>query len=290
MKKSFLPVLIILYFGLTAKSQSGTIGIGTTNPNASAALDIQSTTKGVLIPRLNSLQRNAIASPATGLLVFDNSTNSFWFRNATGWVELSDTANNVWKRNGANVYADATNVGIGTPTPLYNLDLNGFGRITQDLTVNRDQYINRDLWVDRNFDVDGTSNFLGNIVAQNNLQVSGNVSVTGNITTDGGRGIVRGNNSQQLVVIFPTGTVGFTNAPPGHTQDVAFSLSNVYAGIPLISVAQVLNQSGNFEQWTTTIHSVDIVNHQFIVRFYNASNTNSTFTATYRFIAIGAAL
>lgn len=283
MKKTFLLMITQSLFIITL-AQSGSVGIGTTNPNNSAALEIQSTTKGVLIPRLTTVQRNAISSPATGLLVYDNTTNSFWFKSAADWVELSDTANNVWKKNGAIAYTGATLVGVGTSTPAFHLDVNGSSRITQDHTVNRDAYINRDLWVDRNLDVDGTSNLFGNIIAGSNLSVSGNVTV------DAGKGIVRGNASQQLVVIFPSGSVGLTNAPPGHTQDVDFSLSNVFAGTPLVSVAQVLNQSGNFEQWTTTIHSVDIVNHRFTVRFYNASNTNSTFTATYRFIAIGAAL
>lgn len=49
-----------------ASAQSG-VGIGTTTPNASAALDVTSTTKGLLIPRMTTAQRTAIASPAAGL-------------------------------------------------------------------------------------------------------------------------------------------------------------------------------------------------------------------------------
>jgi hypothetical protein len=293
MKKIYLYLLIVLSSAFAVNAQTGSVGIGTTNPNSSAALDIQSTTKGVLIPRMTTVQRNLIATPPAGLLVYDNTTNSFWFRNATEWVELTDTANNVWKKNGTVAYTTASNVGIGTTTPGlgYRLDVaNGDARMTRDLNVNRD------IWVDRNLDVDGTTSLLGDATAHSDFQVQGtlsvltNVSVNGNLTVDGGKGIVRGNNSQQLVVIFPSGAVGLTNAPPGHTQDVTFALSNVFAGTPLISVAQVLNTSGNFEHWHVTIHSVDIVNHQFTVRFFNASNTSSTFSATYRFIAIGAAL
>jgi hypothetical protein len=65
------------------------VGIGTTNPDASSMLDIQSNSKGVLIPRMNTTQRTSIASPGTGLLVFDTDSQSFWFYKS-GWAELSD--------------------------------------------------------------------------------------------------------------------------------------------------------------------------------------------------------
>ena len=65
------------------------VGIGTTTPNTSALLDLTSTDKGMLVPRMTSAQRTAIASPATGLLVYDNDTNAFWFYNGTAWARIS---------------------------------------------------------------------------------------------------------------------------------------------------------------------------------------------------------
>lgn len=56
--------------------RNGNIGLGTSTPNASAALDITSTTKGFLPPRMTTTQRNAISSPASGLVIFNTSTNS----------------------------------------------------------------------------------------------------------------------------------------------------------------------------------------------------------------------
>lgn len=44
--------------------------------------------RGLLIPRMTTTERNSIPAPATGLLVYDRTTNSFWYRNATTWVEL----------------------------------------------------------------------------------------------------------------------------------------------------------------------------------------------------------
>jgi len=73
--------------GILIKNGSGTV-------NYSAMLDISSTQRGVLIPRMSATQRNAIAGPATGLMVFDNTTNSFWFYGGSAWREIkSDAAN-----------------------------------------------------------------------------------------------------------------------------------------------------------------------------------------------------
>ncbi len=58
-------------------------------PAASALLDVKSTDKGVLVPRMTSAQRTAIASPATGLLIFDTNTGGFWFYNGAAWANLS---------------------------------------------------------------------------------------------------------------------------------------------------------------------------------------------------------
>jgi hypothetical protein len=69
---------------------SGTaVGIGTTSPNTSAALQVSSTSKGVLLPSMTLAQRDAITTPATGLLVFQtDSTPGFYYYNGTAWVAI----------------------------------------------------------------------------------------------------------------------------------------------------------------------------------------------------------
>jgi hypothetical protein len=61
------------------------VGIGTTTPAASAQLDVSSTTKGFLPPRMDSTQRNAIASPVTGLTIYNTTINAFQVYNGTKW-------------------------------------------------------------------------------------------------------------------------------------------------------------------------------------------------------------
>ena len=66
------------------------VSIGTTSPSNSAALQVTSTTQGVLLPSMTQAQRNAITSPATGLLIFqiDNSPGFYYF-NGTAWVAIA---------------------------------------------------------------------------------------------------------------------------------------------------------------------------------------------------------
>jgi hypothetical protein len=57
-------------------------------PNASAMLDIVSTTKGVLFPRMTTTQKNAIASPVASLVVYDTTTNKLCCYDGTTWNDL----------------------------------------------------------------------------------------------------------------------------------------------------------------------------------------------------------
>jgi hypothetical protein len=67
------------------------LGIGANSPNSSAILDVSSTSKGVLIPRMTSTQRNSIASPATGLLIYQtDASTGFYFYNGSSWMSVSE--------------------------------------------------------------------------------------------------------------------------------------------------------------------------------------------------------
>jgi hypothetical protein len=67
---------------------SGQVGIGTNAPNASAALDVTSVTGGVLPPRMTAVQMNAIAAPATGLVVLNTTTNCLEYYSGTAWQNV----------------------------------------------------------------------------------------------------------------------------------------------------------------------------------------------------------
>lgn len=97
MKKNFLLAGLCVLFFISAMAQNN-VGIGTTSPSPSAALDVTSTTQGMLVPRMTKAQRDLIGSPgtpATGLLVYQtDNTPGFYFYNGTAWVSLSDNLGN----------------------------------------------------------------------------------------------------------------------------------------------------------------------------------------------------
>lgn len=108
------------------------VGIGTITPNASAQLDITSSSKGLLLPRLTLTQRNAIVSPATGLLIYQtDNTPGFYYYNGATWIQFSTgSATNYWTANGTHIFSNNTgNVGIGVNPPAFKLDIDGRIRI-----------------------------------------------------------------------------------------------------------------------------------------------------------------
>jgi uncharacterized protein (TIGR02145 family) len=83
---------IVIIFSLllfSIKSFSQNIGIGTENPNPSAALDITDNTRGLLIPRMTKAQRLNINTPAEGLYVYQtDDSKGFWYFDGTNWVSF----------------------------------------------------------------------------------------------------------------------------------------------------------------------------------------------------------
>jgi hypothetical protein len=67
----------------------GSIGVNTSSPNASAILDVTSTTQGILFPRMTTAQKNAIASPAAGLVVYDTTLGKLCVRGAAAWETIT---------------------------------------------------------------------------------------------------------------------------------------------------------------------------------------------------------
>ena len=91
MKKLFKSLIVL---GLTILIPCiytfGQISINTdgSQPDNSAMLDVKASNRGLLIPRISTASRDLIPSPATGLLIYNTTTNQFNFYNGSYWYQL----------------------------------------------------------------------------------------------------------------------------------------------------------------------------------------------------------
>lgn len=122
MKNIFIILLITF-----SSFSSGQIGVGTNYPKASSILDISSTSKGLLCPRMTSLQRDLIVNPATGLLIYNTSTKSFNYFDLL-WKDFSTMYKSVSASNtittSSNLPTIVNELTITPPAGTYLVEFN----------------------------------------------------------------------------------------------------------------------------------------------------------------------
>ncbi len=93
-------LLIVSFFNVVSYSQSVSINNTGAIADSTAILDVSSTVKGLLIPRMTALQKSAIVTPATGLLIYQtNGDAGFYYFNGAAWLLLITTAINTDRQN-----------------------------------------------------------------------------------------------------------------------------------------------------------------------------------------------
>lgn len=117
--------ITLLTLFVTCTLSFAQVGIGTTTPDPSAALDITDTERGLLVPRMTLAERNAIATPANGLLIYQtDNTTGFWFYNGSVWTTFG--ADTDWTVSGTDMYnANTGNIGVGNTTPTAKFHITG---------------------------------------------------------------------------------------------------------------------------------------------------------------------
>src|SRR5688572_1230507 len=125
--KSIIVLLIVLV-QMNVCAQNIAVNNDASQPDNSAILDIKSNSKGLLVPRLTTIERTSIVGPAVGLTVFDITTASYWvFRGDVNgnWVELLHSFDKHWDRTGTHIFStNPGNIGMGTNAPTEKLTIN----------------------------------------------------------------------------------------------------------------------------------------------------------------------
>ncbi|MEP6948570.1 MAG: tail fiber domain-containing protein [Ginsengibacter sp.] len=156
MKYILFSLLVTIIFTLSNNfvfAQNISINNDGSKPDANAMLDVKAFNKGILIPRTSTASRTAIPN-TKGLLVYDTTTNSFWYNNGASWQQISNgssslngNVNYITKFTGTSsvgnsqIFDNGQYVGIGTITPKAGLNIihNG-GIIAKGDTLSANNY------------------------------------------------------------------------------------------------------------------------------------------------------
>jgi hypothetical protein len=122
-------MIFMSFFVLCILGSRAQTAVGTNTPDASAQFQVESTTKGVLLPRLTGAQRTGLSNPATGLIVYQtDGTSGFYYNAGTSatpnWVILLNGSSSL---NGANISGTIPTASLGTGTASSSTYLRGDG-------------------------------------------------------------------------------------------------------------------------------------------------------------------
>ena len=196
MKHFTVVIMVLISINYCSYAQ---VGIGTTNPDASSILHVESTNKGLLVPRLSTAQENAIVNPASGLIIYNTERNEFRFNRGTtaspNWIKTSRNASVKYSNNDSDTSVNVnTNSTINAPiistlewnddTTLYNVNAatnvitvteTGRFRISINVSLSTTSGTDRltpEMWISVNGTQRGTFSSTGYIRTNNGHQES----------------------------------------------------------------------------------------------------------------------
>lgn len=267
MNKHYSTLLILLVGLLTLAEpiNAQNVGIGTTTPDPSAKLDIQSSNSGLLIPRLTETQKNNISSPANGLLIYQtDGVSGFYYYDGSIWKTFS----------GASTYNAGAGLTLTGSTFSVN-DLAGEVIGAPNATVIGNNTINSAKIVD------GT---IASTDLANDLSLPGSASMTIPSGTTAQRpsspadGMMRYNTTSNKFEMYQNGT--WVNMDAGddlgnHTATTTLNMGNNY-----ISKVQV--NSAAYRTDNATFLNSAYTSNQAAIHLFNGSDGSAPYIAFHR--------
>ncbi|MFY7886600.1 MAG: hypothetical protein ACOVOV_17335, partial [Dolichospermum sp.] len=274
----------------------GSVGIGgITSVNTSAILQVDSTTKGFLPPRMTTAQRDLIGTPATGLTVYNTTLNTNDFYNGTAWV--SQAAGNIYTADGALTgnrtvtmgsfflkfdkditVSNTIKIGYGAGAQIYNTAI-GSNCLTSNTTGNFNTAVGSAAMLSN---LTGSINVAIGVSALQNSTGSANVALGGssliNITS-GSNNVAVGDNAGRYISGLSTSlTTANTSIFIGrNTQALADNQSNqIVIGNGAVGLGSNTTIIGNSSTTDTAIYGRMLVNYSTPVIGTYALDVNGT--------------
>ncbi len=237
-KKYSIIVIAFIVMAATTTAQSVVVTDDNTyvTGQASSVLDVKSSSKGFLAPRMTTAQRTAVVSPAEGLLVYQtDGTKGFYYFTAGAWTMLTP---GQWTTSGSNIYYNTGNVGVGVNNPTLPLVVKDTLEIRRTGTMSELLFTNTAGTGDLRIAADGGDIFWQGGGARS-LQMGAYWGI-----------ILAGDRQATTFPAFANGT--------GNTNVLALAQRDV--SIPLAVQGNSATQSANLMEWRSSAATLDVVN------------------------------
>ena len=275
--KQIFTLLAAVVFTATTYAQ---VGIGTTNPNTSAALDITSTTKGLLPPRMTYAQRQAISSPATGLMIYctDCGNGEPQYYSGAEWKNMIGTVTSVAALTLGTTGTDlSSSVANEATTPVITLNVPDASTTARGVITTGTQTIagaktfNDYLTIASTTSSNSTTS--GAFILGGGAGIGGNVYVGGNMNTAGSltAGTVTYPNAHnttdgQVLTTNAAGVASWTTPDPGLPTssntpgDMLYWNGSAWVKVSAGSNGQTLTFIGGKPVWSGSLPANTVVN------------------------------